>query len=169
MPDSVKRLYGSNPIEYRWSKGQPLIFITHWGERGDTLWVSPTYNSGVLERSRGRWGLSNNGAQNPNNWMDRINFKQYTDTIYAVTNALGVKQIEEVESEIAQIEEELVELHARLQHAKQNKLHVYRSVAREFSTVITSKDLTSMRDTAHGAGEDTVSCLKTSEKALDKS
>lgn len=101
--------------------------------------------------------------------MDRINFKQYTDTIYAVTNALGVKQIEEVESEIAQIEEELVELHARLQHAKQNKLHVYRSVAREFSTVITSKDLTSMRDTAHGAGEDTVSCLKTSEKALDKS
>lgn len=168
MPESVKQIYGSNPIEYCWSKDQPLAFITHWGEKGDTLWVSPTYNSGVLERSRGRWGLTNNGAQNPSNWMERINFQQYTESIYAVTNSLGIERIEEVEAEIAQLEEELSALHARLQHAKQKKIQTYRSVCREFATPITGKDLTAMRDHAHKAGADTVSCFKTSQ-TLDNS
>jgi len=167
MPEITKRIYGSNPIEYCWSKPRPFAFITHWGEKGDTLWVSPTYNSGVLERSRGRWGLTNNGAQNPNNWMDRINFQQYNESIYAVTNPLGIKQIEEVELEIAQLEEELATLHAQLQHAKQKKIQTYRSVCREFAAPITSKDLISMRDYAHNAGEDTVACFKTSENTLD--
>jgi hypothetical protein len=169
MPESVKRIYGSNPIEYHWPKGHPLVFITHWGEKGDTLWVSPTYNSGVLERSRGRWGLTNNGAQNPSNWMDRINFHQYNDSIHAVTNPIGIKQIEEIECEIAQIEEELAVLHARLQQAKQKKIQTYRAVCKEFSMPITSKDLVSMRDCAHEAGEDMVACCKTSQEVLDNS
>lgn len=169
MPEITKRIYGSNPIEYCWSKPRPFAFITHWGERGDTLWVSPTYNSGVMERSRGRWGLTNNGAQNPNNWMERINFQQYTEGVYAVTNPIGISKIIEVEAEIASLEEKLATLHAQLQHAKQKKVQTYRAVCREYSTPITGKDLTVMRDHAHNAGEDSITCFKTQDNSLDKS
>lgn len=160
MPESAKPTCDSKRIEHQWLKGRVLVFITHWGEKGDTLWVAPTYNSGVLERSRGRWGLTSGGAQNPNNWMERINFQQYNESIYAVTNITGINKISDIESEIAKLEEELSNLHVRLQQAKQKRLQTYRTVCKEFSTPVTSKDLVEMRDQAHNAGENTVSCLK---------
>lgn len=166
MPDGQKRVYGSNPIKYCWSKIRPLAFITTWGERGDTLWMSPTYNSGVLERARGRWGISRNGAQNPLNWMARINFKQYTENVYAVTDAAGLEQIDQAEEAILNLEEQLSELHTQLQHAKQQRSQLYKDVCRQYCVPVTSKDLVVMRDHAYNAGTDTVTQFSAQE-ALD--
>lgn len=162
MPDTLKQVDYSRPVDYQWSKPQPLLFITHWGEKGDALWISPTYNSQALEKYRCRWGLSNNEARNTNNWMFRINFKQYSNKLFAVTDSNGVHKIKEIEDEIASIEDKLCELHTQLHHAKIKKLQIYRTVCKDFSIPVTSSDLKHLRDFAHEQGPGVVAKFKVS-------
>jgi hypothetical protein len=168
MSDSLKRTYGSVPIEYTWNKPKPLLFITHWGDKGDALWISPTYNSGILEKNRGRWGLTNHGAKNPHLWMDRINFKKYNNSIYAVTDINGLEKIQAIESEIDEIEIQLRELHLKLQAVKQKRFHVYKEVCIESSTMVTESDLRKMRNKAAELGQDMVACFKVESEEVDK-
>lgn len=162
-----KRVYGTQAIEYCWDNQRPLAFITTWGERGDTLWLSPTYNSGTLEKARARWGMSNNGAQNHQTWMDRIVFKQYSNSIYAVNEQEGIDTIVAVEAEVLALETEVAALHTKLQQTKQKRTQLYREVCKKHSKAVTVGNLTAMRDHAHSVGPNTVIQFKT-QSALDK-
>jgi len=152
MPDAQKQIDFLKHVDYCWSKPKPLMFITTWGEKGDALWISPTYCSNILEKYRCRWGLSNNNVKNTQNWMFRINFKRNDIKIFAVTDIIGVQQIREIESEIAEIEEQLCQLHTQLYKAKARKLQIYRTACKDYASPITAADIAKIRDYAHSQG-----------------
>lgn len=140
-----------------------FCFLTTWGDRGESLWVSPLYNRGSLEKNRLKWGISSKGAQNFVNWLDRIDVRNYTGCIFGVTDASGLKALDEADKTVAAIEKELTELHVKLHKAKQKRIAVYRDVGKTKGKMVREKQLLAMRDAALAVDPEAIAVWKAAD------